>query len=322
MRSRTAISMRRTNVAAILVAALAAIPAAQAQGSGAEQHPALQVKIVGQGAPVIMIPGLASSGTTWDGTVAHLSAHYRCFELTLAGFAGVPPIDQPLMATARDQIAEYIRENHLVRPVIVGHSLGGTLALDLAARNPDLVGPVIIVDALPFFAGAWFQVDSLAAAQPGITQMKTGMEAMSHDQWTSMTQSGASTNAMATKPEDQKTLIAWGLASDQKTVTSAMIDLVSQDLRPELKNIETPVLVIGTWVGLKDYGVTEEAVTQEFHNQYAGVKDLHFVMAEQARHFVMWDDPSWFYTQVDDFLTKSGGSSGTATTTANSGQQR
>jgi len=69
-----------------------------------------------------------------------------------------------------------------------------------------------------------------------------------------------------------------------------------------LGKIESPVLVIGTWVGLKEYGVTEESSTQLFHQQYADVNHLQFVMARQARHFVMWDDPAWFNTQVDEFL--------------------
>ena len=81
-----------------------------------------------------------------------------------------------------------------------------------------------------------------------------------------------------------------------------MIELVSTDLRPEMGKIESPVLVIGTWIGLKGYGVTEDAATQLFHQQYADVNHLQFVMARQARHFVMWDDPAWFNTQVDGFL--------------------
>jgi pimeloyl-ACP methyl ester carboxylesterase len=260
------------------------------------------VKVEGQGRTIIMIPGLASSGATWDATVAHLSDRYQCIQLTLAGFAGTPPIDAPLLTTAREQIAQYIRDNDLDQPVIMGHSLGGSLALDLAAHYPKLVGPVIIVDSLPFMAGAWFRADSLAAARPTIEKMQAGMQGMTHEQWEGMTRSGASTNGMATSEQDQKTLISWGLASDQKTVTNAMIELVSEDLRPELSRIETPVLVIGTWVGLKDYGVTEDSATQLFQQQYAGVPHLQFVMAKQARHFVMWDDPAWFNTQVDGFL--------------------
>jgi N-formylmaleamate deformylase len=287
----------------VLVGSMAArTKTAEAAAQDAEKHPAFQVKVAGEGRAIIMIPGLASSGATFDSTVEHLSAHYRCIELTLAGFAGVPAIQGPLLAEARDQIADYIGENHLERPVIMGHSLGGSIALDLAAHDPELVGPVIIVDSLPFFAGAWFRAKTLDAAQPTIDQMRKGMGAMSHEQWVAMTQSGASTNSMATSANDQKMLIEWGLESDQKAVTDAMIDLVSTDLRPELSKIQTPVLVLGTWVGLQSYGVTKDAATAEFKEQYAGVKDLDFAMADKARHFVMWDDPAWFNTEVDGFL--------------------
>lgn len=290
---------------AMLTVAQAKAGAAIAEDGAA--HPAFQVKAEGAGRAILMIPGLASSGATWDATAAHLSAHFRCLQLTLAGFAGAPPIQGPLLTQARDQIAEYIRANHLDKPVIMGHSLGGAIALDLAAHYPELVGPVVIVDSLPFMAGAWFQADTLAAAQPTIDKMKAGMDAMTPAQWQAMTRSGASTSSMATSATDQKTLIDWGLASDQKTVINAMIELVSTDMRPELSRIDAPVLVIGTWVGLKADGVTEQTATQLFKEQYAGVKHLQFVMAKDARHFVMWDDPAWFNTQVDGFLASSTG---------------
>ena len=307
---------RRANLGGIALLVLAVTSTAlagQTSGDNAEaqdstKHPAFQVKAEGEGRAIIMIPGLASSGTTWDATEKHLRGQYRCLELTLAGFAGVPAIRGPLLSEARDQIAQYIRDNHLERPVIMGHSLGGSIALDLASRYPDLVGPVIIVDSLPFIAGVWFQADTLVKAQPTIDQMRKGMEGMTHEQWVAMTRSGASTNSMATSTSDQKTLIDWGLASDQKTVTDAMIELVSADLRPELSKIETPVLVMGTWVGLQSYGVTKDVATAVFKEQYSGVKNLDFVMAEKARHFVMWDDPAWFNTQVDGFLAARTGS--------------
>ena len=299
-----AASRVRTALALIIVALLAALGEvlSPASTTADSQHLAFQVKITGEGRPILMIPGLASSGATYDAVAEHLSPHFRCIQLTLAGFAGVAPIQGPLLAQARDQIAQYIRDNHLDHPVIMGHSLGGSIALDLASRYPSLVGPVIIVDSLPFFAAAWFQVDTLAAAQPTIEKMRAGMESMSPEQWQAMTKSGASTNSMATAEKDQKTLIEWGLASDRKTVIGAMIEVVSTDLRPDLGKIETPVLVIGTWVGLKAYGVTEDAATAVFRQQYSTVKDLKFVMSENARHFVMWDDPAWFNTQVDNFL--------------------
>src|SRR5947208_3099659 len=126
-----------------LFALALALPAAMSAES------AFQVKISGHGSPIILIPGLASSGETWDSTVARYQDRYECHVLTLAGFAGVPRIPGPMLESVREQLAAYIREKKLVKPVIVGHSLGGFLALDLASKHPDLPGKLIIVDAYP-----------------------------------------------------------------------------------------------------------------------------------------------------------------------------
>jgi N-formylmaleamate deformylase len=79
----------------------------------------------------------------------------------LAGFAREPRIEAPFLETVRKDLAVYIRKNKLDKPVIVGHSLGGFMALWLAAREPDLVGPLVIVDSLPFLAGV-MQPDATA----------------------------------------------------------------------------------------------------------------------------------------------------------------
>ena len=69
--------------------------AAQAKTAVAAQQQAcacFEVKVVGQGPAVILIPGVASSGEVWQSTVETLQADYQLHILTLAGFAGVQPI--------------------------------------------------------------------------------------------------------------------------------------------------------------------------------------------------------------------------------------
>src|SRR5882724_8181158 len=110
--------------------------------------PSFHVDITGKGKPMILIPGFASSGKTWDSTVAHYKDKYQCHVLTLAGFAGEPRIEAPFLETVRKDLAAYIRKNKMDKPVIVGHSLGGFMALWLAVKEPDLVGPLVIVDSL------------------------------------------------------------------------------------------------------------------------------------------------------------------------------
>jgi pimeloyl-ACP methyl ester carboxylesterase len=76
------------------------------------------VRVTGTGKPMILIPGLTCSGDVWDSTVEHFKGRYQCHVLTLAGFAGQPPISPPLMETVRKDLAGYIRAKKLEHPVL------------------------------------------------------------------------------------------------------------------------------------------------------------------------------------------------------------
>jgi pimeloyl-ACP methyl ester carboxylesterase len=256
---------------------------------------------------MILIPGLSSSGETWTTTVAHLRARYTCHVLTLAGFAGVPAIQAPLLPTVEAELARYITAQHLAAPVIVGHSLGGTLALELAADHPDLVGPVVIVDSLPFL-GMILGAPTVEAAKPIIEQIRAGMAGQSQEQYEAFVRAGSATRAMVASPADHERIVAWGLASDRVTVREAFLGLLGNDLRPKLARITAPVLVIGTWIGYRQQPGTSDraSVMRNFHDQYAGVARLHFAMSDTAHHFVMFDDFPWFREQLDRFLADPG----------------
>ena len=130
---------------------------------------AFSVKVTGAGRAVIFIPGLASPASVWDGTVAHLGGAVQAHVLTLAGFAGQPPIGAPFLQQVHDQIATYITANHLDHPVIVGHSLGGMMALWLGETVPQL-GGVVDVDGFPFFAAV---LDPSATSDKAMTRAST-----------------------------------------------------------------------------------------------------------------------------------------------------
>lgn len=293
---------------------LVLVSAAPARAAG--QPHAFHVDVVGNGQPMILIPGLASSGDTWKTTVERYRSRYTCYVLTLAGFAGQPPIVEPLFAAARAELAGYIRDNHLDHPTIVGHSLGGTLALALAADHPDLVGPLVIVDALPFLAGAQFSAKTAAEAQPPSAALRAYMTAMTRPQYEQYVETGAATRFMVTSEADHETVKGWSMTSDANTVGNAMADLYVTDLRSAIASIRTPVLVLGTWAGLSDQGksfgasISRAAVVDQFEQQFANLPQLHFALAEHARHFVMFDDPMWFFAQLDAFLAHPAAATG------------
>jgi len=288
-------------VSACAAASTAAPPAPPADRAPASGAPAFRVEVSGHGPPMILIPGLASSGETWTTTVAHLRERYTCHVLTLAGFAGVPPTEGTLVPTVEAALVSYIASHNLVKPVVMGHSLGGELTLMLAADHPALVGPIVIVDSLPFL-GAILGASTADEAMSTAGRIRAGMAAMPQPQYEAGVRSGQSTNALVTAPADRQRLIAWTSASDRATVADAMLALFGTDLRPVLPRVTAPALVIGTWIGWgSDPGARADAVAR-FHDQYAGLSRLHFAVTDTARHFVMFDDLPWFTRELDKFL--------------------
>ncbi|KAK0359582.1 hypothetical protein LTR94_030747, partial [Friedmanniomyces endolithicus] len=176
VRTQGEIANAGSNDAAFIAAALLLAAAPALAQDGHVNHAAhdaahasfasdrLSVRVDGpEGAPdLILIPGLSSSPDIWQGTVDHLTGRYRVHRIHVAGFAGAAPqanaqgdAPQPVGAPVAEEIARYIREQHLNKPAVVGHSMGGTMGMMLAARHPELVGKLMVVDMIPFM-GAMF----------------------------------------------------------------------------------------------------------------------------------------------------------------------
>ncbi|MEL6944700.1 MAG: alpha/beta hydrolase, partial [Bacteroidota bacterium] len=118
---------------------------AQAQ----EANQAINVKVTGDGDPIIFIPGFTVPGESWDSTILQLQKEYECHVVTLAGFGGKAPIDFPWLPTVNQALEDYINEKKLIDVAIIGHSLGGTIAAWLASRENNKISEIILIDALP-----------------------------------------------------------------------------------------------------------------------------------------------------------------------------
>lgn len=246
---------------------------------------------------MILIPGLASSGETWDSTVARYKDRYECHVLTLAGFAGVPRLPGPMLERVRDDVAAYIREKKLVKPVIVGHSLGGFLALAIASRYPDLPGKLIIVDSYPSLA-AIFRPEvtpELAKTESAMTRKYMTAQPASEDG------AKAQIRMMVTGDADFERIMTWSRASDYSAVVDAMVELYGSDLREDIAAIQSPTLVMVTWIAFKDY-TDRKTLEQNARREYAKLKGADLRITDTSRHFIMYDEPQWFFAQIDGFL--------------------
>jgi pimeloyl-ACP methyl ester carboxylesterase len=263
----------------------------------------ISVQVEGAGREVILIPGLASSREVWADLATRLRDRHRLHLVQLAGFAGLPAVpdtDGNVVAPAAEAIAEYICAQRLEAPIIIGHSLGGEIALMLGARHPGTVGPLMIVDALPFYT---LLIDPLATSEtvmPQADALRASLLAVPPEQADAL--QNASIARLARNEAVRPGLVAAGLSSDRRTVADAMHELMVTDLRPELDRLKVPIDIVYAYDAL--YGVPPSSIDALFRQAYASVPDIHFTRIDDSFHFVMLDQPERFARAVAAFLAK------------------
>lgn len=259
----------------------------------------LRVEVVGQGRPVVMIPGLNSAASVWAETCAALQPGVQCHIVQLPGFAGAPAVaTENFRLAMRDRLLAYLDDRQLAQPVVMGHSLGGALALQMAAEKPGRIERLVIVDSLPFLAGLRGMTPE--AARGMAAGMRQQMLGATKEQWEAGTRQGA--GGMSRTPANVERVVAWGLASDRATTAQAMSELWAEDLRPLLPRITTPTLVLGAWAAYEPLGATLDSTRGIFEAQYAGLKGAKVAMSQRGHHFLMWDDADWLVGEVKGFL--------------------
>ena len=272
--------------------------AVAAAGSAQAATP-FEVRVTGNGPDVLLIPGLASSGAVWDDTVRRLCATHRCHVFTLAGFAGVPPQPGPLLDNVDAALAAYIEQQHLQGAVVVGHSLGGFVALRLAIAHPADVGRLVIVDALPALGAV--RMDSVTPQQLHDFAPQMRAQLLAQEPAAYAAGQAQQIAAMVTAPADVARVQAWGRQSDRVAVIDAMSEMIGIDLRPQLSAIHVPTLVLGSWIADKDVG-TLEATRAVYERQYKALAGVRIAMSPAGRHFIMLDDPAWFEATLEAFI--------------------
>ncbi len=286
-----------------LFAAAAAALAIAAPAAAEFKSDRISVTVQGSGPDVILVPGLTSSPKIWAGTVAGVPG-YRYHLVQVSGFAGTPAGANKtgdVAAPAATEIARYIAEEKLARPAVIGHSMGGTIGLMLAARHPDAVGKLMVVDMVPFlgsfFGGPGATVESMrpmaarmredAAKKPAAAREKERVAMIA-----TMVQSEA---ARAVPSEDART-------SDTDVVANAYSELMVTDLRPELKAIKAPTTVL--FVRPPALPISDAQMEGFYKMAYADLSGVTLTRVPDAWHFIMLDQPARFREDVKAFLAR------------------
>lgn len=260
----------------------------------------LSVAVIGSGPDVVLIPGFASSREVWRVEAERLRATHRVHLVQLAGFAGEPWShgDGPFVQPMADELARYVREAGLVRPTVVGHSMGGMTAVLLAQQHPELVGRVMSVDSLPFFSALYGPQVTAEAARPFADQAAAGM--LAADETSFRTQQGQSAVGLARDPATRAAMVEWSMASDRRALASAIREVMTTDLRPGLAAMTTPVWAV--YAADADGGAPAAMADGLWAREYASLPGVRLIRVDGSRHFIMADQPARFAELMDQLL--------------------
>jgi len=280
--------------AGVAAAALVLAPRAEAQ-----TH--FQVERAGDAhaQDVMFIPGLASPGEVWSETVDALGDQIDAHVITAAGFGGLEPSGEgAFIAPLVEDLVGFIDANHIEGLTLVGHSMGGQIALQLAALRPDAVEQVIIVDSAPFYARLFNPAITPEQAVGFGQGMAAQMGAMPREQFLAVSRQGLMIQSIT--EAGQARVMSYMERADQSAVARAMGEVAGTDFTPVLDDVAAEIDVLVAWA--PGAPVTQDQLRAVYEGQYSSAADAEVHMITDSRHFIMFDQFETFVDVLRDEL--------------------
>lgn len=268
--------------ALVLLLLLAAISTLAGASNG------IMVTSKGQGPDIVFLPGWGCPGDVWMETATMLAASHRCHLVSIPGF-GSPAGNTADFDGWRRELVDWLDREGIRKPVLVGHSLGGVLALRIALETPGRFRAVVMVDAYPF---------APALANPSIQQAQTReqgkmlatmLRSQSLPQFRQFTE-----NFLRAMEEDEARrarIQSWMEESSRDTLAAAQEWALSRDLRPDLKSLDVPVALVGSLATGTRMGLSRDSLRKAAEDQFRLSRSFRVVFHETAGHFILLDDP-------------------------------
>lgn len=274
-------------------------------GPAMAQAPFRSTRIVvetrGAGRDLILIPGLASTSAVWSRTAARLADRRRLHLVSVRGFGDLPAgdnADGAVMRALAGEVSRYIAEAGLTRPAVIGHSMGGQVALRLAADAPARVGRLMTVDASPFFPALISPGATVGDVEP-IAQVAYQAVQFLGDE--GLRARGRSLGLELGGAADAVFGSMGWQGGDRRVLAQALYEVMTVDLRHRLSDITAPVTVVYGWSA--DEASPRSRTDSLFRGAYASLRrPATFERIEGAEHMVMIDQPSRFLAAVERFL--------------------
>jgi pimeloyl-ACP methyl ester carboxylesterase len=213
---------------------------------------------------LVCVHGLAGSSRWWKPVVPALSER---FDVRLVDLPRYRFLSRVRPADAAAWLAGWLDDAELVAPVLVGHSLGGLIAAQLAAREPDRIHRLVLVDPAGVPSGRALSLEPLALAS----------------------------SIAAVRPRFFGLLVADALRWGPDAILRGGLYALGTDVRIDLASIRAPTLVV--W-GERDLLIPRR-LAETWRDAIPGAR---LTVLPDAAHVPMVESPSAFVQALFDFL--------------------
>jgi pimeloyl-ACP methyl ester carboxylesterase len=268
----------------------------------------------GDGPPMVLVHGLGGSLLDWRDVAPALARHHRVWSLDLIGFGRTPIENRHATIAANQRLVDaMVRQVGRGEPVVLmGNSMGGLISIVEAARRPDLIAGLVLVDpALPRTRGGrlalMITVAFLVMATPGVghwlTQNHTrrrGADRLVDDVLKLCTVDASRINPQTR--EAQVELARW--RSEQDDPHRAFVEasrsltrwlLRRQTIEAHIRDVQAPTLLI--------HGDSDRLVSLSAAGWAAALRpDWSFRVLSDTGHVPQLERPREFLRLVDHWL--------------------
>jgi pimeloyl-ACP methyl ester carboxylesterase len=222
----------------------------------------------GSGEPVVLVHGLSGSTRWWFRNVPAIVERHRIYLVDLPGFGAMRSLRRRfVLAETATWLSEWMEAAGLERAHLVGHSMGGYISLRLAASRPELVRRLVLVAP----AGVPTERSMIGHLVPLLLA------------------------AHYATPAFMPVLVRDALKMGPLTLWRAVRDLLAEDVRGDLRNVEAPTLLV--W-GEND-PLVPPAVGDLLREE---IPNSRLLLLQRAGHVPMFDQPKEFDAALLAFL--------------------
>jgi pimeloyl-ACP methyl ester carboxylesterase len=249
----------------------------------------LHYEITGQGEPLLFIHGLGSSGRDWEMQVPFFARDYRVITADMRGHGQSDKPRGPYsIALFAEDTARLMQALAIAPAHVVGISMGGMIAFQLALDHPEMVGSLVIVNSGPQMVGHTFKEWLAVQQRLWITRL-LGMRKMGE----------VLSQRLFPKTEQEPLramLVERWAENDARAWRDSMRAIAGWSVADRLGEIQIPTLVVAADA---DYSSVESKQAYVAKMPRAELAVIH-----DARHALPVERPDEFNAVVAEFLSR------------------